>query len=118
MGRAGPILSDMAKAPDMHELDKRMIHLEGDMNTMRSDFKAAQSGLEGALERLRADMADWKTDMADWKTDMADWKTDMVERDKDNQRWTVGFGVAQIVLTIAVLGAGFAFLGILIGLPG
>jgi len=104
MGRAGPILSDMAKAPDMHELDKRMIHLEGDMNTMRSDFKAAQSGLEGALERLRADMADWKTDM--------------VKRDKDNQRWTVGFGVAQIVLTIAVLGAGFAFLGTLIGLPG
>jgi len=33
------------------------------------------------------------------------------------RRTSVGFGIAQIVLTIAVLGAGFAFLGILIGLP-
>jgi len=58
-------------------------------------MKTLQSDLQGTLERFRADMADWKTDMA--------------RRDKDNQRWTVGFGIAQIAITIAVLGAGFAF---------
>ncbi len=39
------------------------------------------------------------------------------KRDRDNQRWTIGFGIAQIVLTVAVLGAGFAFLSALIRLP-
>ncbi len=66
------------------------------MNTMQADLSAT-------LERFRADMAAHREDAA--------------KRDKDNQRWTVGFGIAQIVLTVAVLAAGFAFLGILIGLP-
>ncbi len=48
---------------------------------------------------------------------LAGMEADMVKRDKDNQRWVVGFGLAQMVLTVAVLAAGFAFLGILIGLP-
>ena len=51
---------------------------------------------ESAIDRLRADME---------------------KRDKDNQRWIVGFGVAQLVIIIAIIAAGFAFLGILIGLP-
>ncbi len=55
-----------------------------------------QAKNESALDRLRADIS---------------------RNAQDNQRWTVGFGIAQIVLTLAVLGAGFAFLGILIGLP-
>ena len=59
-------------------------------------MKTMQAGNEGALDRLRADMA---------------------KNAKDNQRWTVGFGIAQIVLTVAAPGAGFAVLGILIGLP-
>ncbi len=58
---------------------------------------------EGALDRLRADLA---------KRDV-----EAAKRDKDNQRWVVGFGIAQMVLTITILAAGFAFLGILIGLP-
>ncbi len=57
-------LGAMKEAPDNHELDKRLIRLEGRMETMRSDLQAT-------LERLRADMANWKTDMANWKTDMA-----------------------------------------------
>ena len=59
---------------------------------------------ESALDRLRADMARRDVEAA--------------KRDKDNQRWVVGFGMAQMVLTITILAAGFAFLGILIGFPG
>jgi len=47
---------------------------------------------------------------------MAQRDTDTHKRDKDNLRWTVGFGVAQIAVTIAVLAAGFAFLA-LAGIP-
>ncbi len=54
-------------------------------------MKTLQSDLQGTLERFRADMA---------------------RRDKDNLRWTVGFGVARIAVTIAVLVAGFAFLAL------
>ena len=50
---------------------------------------------ESALDRLRADMA---------------------RRDKDNLRWTVGFGIAQIAITVTILAAGFAFLA-LVGIP-
>ncbi len=88
--------------PTNHKLSERIAVLEERMKTLQSD-------LQGTLERFRADMADWRTDMADWKTDMA-------RRDKDNQRWTVGFGIAQIAITIAILGAGFAFLA-LVGIP-
>ncbi len=84
------------------ELEKRHAVLEERMKTNYAET-------ESALDRLRADIANWKTDMADWKTDMA-------KRDKDNLRWTVGFGVAQIAITIAVLAAGFAFLA-LAGMP-
>jgi len=65
-------------------------------------MKTLQSDLQGTLERFRADMARRDTDMA--------------RRDKDNLRWIVGFGIAQIAITIAVLGAGFAFLA-LVGIP-
>ena len=74
--------------PTNHELSERVAVLEEKMNT--------------SYERLMADMARRDTEMA--------------RRDKDNQRWTVGFGIAQIAITIAVLGAGFAFLA-LVGIP-
>ena len=48
--------------------------------------------------------------------EMANWKTEMAQRDKDNLRWTVGFGITQIAVTIAVLAVGFAFLA-LVGIP-
>ncbi len=87
----------MGDAPDINALSERIAVLEERMETRQAEY-------ESALDRLRADMAAHREDAA--------------KRDKDNQRWTVGFGIAQIVLTVAVLGAGFAFLGILIGLPG
>jgi len=92
-----------------HELAKEVAVLRADMNTNYAET-------ESALDRLRADMADWKTDMADWKTDMARRDTDMARRDKDNLRWTVGFGIAQIAVTVTILAAGFAFLA-LVGIP-
>ncbi|MCY4051281.1 MAG: hypothetical protein OXF60_07295 [Gammaproteobacteria bacterium] len=81
--------------PTNHELSERIAVLEEKMNT--------------SYERLMADMARRDTEMARRDTEMA-------RRDKDNQRWTVGFGIAQIAITIAVLGAGFAFLA-LVGIP-
>jgi len=36
---------------------------------------------------------------------------------KDSHQWTVGFGMAQIVLTVAIPVAGFAFPDIRVGLP-
>ncbi|MCY4259599.1 MAG: hypothetical protein OXC91_04975 [Rhodobacteraceae bacterium] len=66
---------------------------------------------------METKQAEYRTDIARLAETMANWKTGMAQRDKDNQRWVVGFGLAQMVLTVAVLAAGFAFLGILIGLP-
>ena len=81
--------------PASHELSERIAVLEEKMNMNYAET-------ESALDRLRADMADWKTDMA--------------RRDKDNLRWTVGFGIAQIAVTVTILAAGFAFLA-LVGIP-
>ncbi len=58
-----------------------------------------------------------ETKQAEYRTDIARLAETMAQRDKDNQRWVVGFGIAQMVLIVAILAAGFAFLGILIGLP-
>jgi len=65
---------------------------------------------ESAIDRMNTMLADFRTESANREKETA-------QREKENQRWIVGFGIAQIVLTIAVLGTGFAFLGILIGLP-
>jgi len=81
--------------PANHEISERIAVLEERMKTNYAET-------ESVLDRLRADMADWKTDMA--------------RRDKDNLHWTIGFGIAQIAVTIAVLAAGFAFLA-LVGIP-
>ncbi len=67
--------------------------------------------------RIDARLAGMEADMAKRDADMAKRDVEAVKRDKDNQRWVVGFGIAQMVLTVAILAAGFAFLGILIGLP-
>ncbi len=48
---------------------------------------------------------------------LAAMRKEAAQRDKDNLQCTIGFGIAQIAITIAVIGAGFAFLGLLIGLP-
>ncbi len=81
---------------DHHEFDKRLAVLEERMNTQLAKN-------ESAIDRLRADMERRDKEAA--------------SRDKDNQRWIVGIGIAQLVIIIAIIAAGFAFLGILIGLP-
>ncbi len=63
---------------------------------------------------MRADLA---ATLEGFRADIARGREDAAKRDKENQRWVVGFGIAQMVLTISVLGAGFAFLAVLIGLP-
>ena len=55
--------------------------------------------------------------LAGMQADMAKRDVEAAKRDKDNQRWVVGFGIAQMVLIVAILAAVFVFLGILIGLP-
>ncbi len=100
----------MSDARDTQALSERVAVLEERMNTLQADLSAT-------LERFRADMAAHREDAAKHREDAARRWEDVAKRDKDNQRWTVGFGIAQVVLTVAVLGAGFAFLGILIGLP-
>jgi len=47
---------------------------------------------------------------------MAVHREDITKRDRYNRRRTVGFGIARIVLTFAVPGAGSAFPGILMGM--
>jgi len=79
----------MGDAPDNHALSERIAVLEERMKTMQADYR----------------------------TDIARLAEDMAKRDKGNQRWVVGFGIAQIAITIAAIGGGVAFLGILIGLP-
>ncbi len=82
--------------PTPHQLSERIVRLEGELKASRAENDAMESRIDARLAGMEADM---------------------VKRDKDNQRWVVGFGLAQMVLTVAVLAAGFAFLGILIGLP-
>ncbi|MCY4167966.1 MAG: hypothetical protein OXE82_06765 [Rhodobacter sp.] len=86
----------MTDTPDTRGLEKQLALVQKDMEIMRADLAAT-------LEGFRADIARGREDAA--------------KRDKENQRWVVGFGIAQMVLTISVLGAGFAFLAVLIGLP-
>ncbi len=93
----------MISDPDMHDLAQQIIRLDGAIKTSRAENDAMESRIEARLASMEANMAHWKTDMA--------------QRDKDNLRWTVGFGIAQMLITVAILGAGLAFLGILLGLP-
>jgi len=86
----------MTDTPDTRGLEKQLALVQKDMEIMKADLTAT-------LEGFRADIARGREDAA--------------KRDKENQRWVVGFGIAQMVLTISVLGAGFAFLAVLIGLP-
>ncbi len=58
-----------------------------------------------------------KTVHAEYKTDIARLAEAMAKREQDNQRWTVGFGITQVVVTLSALGAGFALLSITIGSP-
>ncbi|MCY4007775.1 MAG: hypothetical protein OXE84_13290 [Rhodobacteraceae bacterium] len=93
----------MSEEPTLHELAKLCAVLEERMNTKMAENETLKADLAATLSGMRADMATHREDAA--------------KRDKDNQRWVVGFGIAQMVLTVTVLAAGFAFLGILIGLP-
>ncbi len=123
----------MTDEPHIHDLARQIARLEGQLEAQEERMKTMTAENEGALDRLRSDMAKRDADMAAGlakrdadlaadiaKRDVEAAKRDVeaAKRDKDNQRWVVGFGIAQMVLTITVLAAGFAFLGILIGLPG
>ncbi len=73
---------------------------------------------------MKTNQAEYKTDIARLAEAMARRDAELARRDtelaknaQDNQRWTVGFGIAQIVLMLSMLGAGFAFLSITIGSP-
>ncbi len=105
----------MTDGPNIHDLAQQIARLAGQLEAQEERMKTMTAENESALDRLRADLAKRDVDMA---ADLAKRDIEAVKRDKDNQRWVVGFGLAQMVLTIAILAAGFAFLGILIGLPG
>ncbi len=100
----------MSEEPTLHELAKLCAVLEERMNTKMAENETLKADLAATLSGMRADMATHREDAAKRDAEAA-------KRDKDNQRWVVGFGIAQMVLTVTVLAAGFAFLGILIGLP-
>ncbi len=104
----------MTDDPHIHDLAQQIARLEGQLEAQEERMKTMTAENEGALDRLRADLAKRDVDMA---ADLAKRDVEAAKRDKDNQRWVVGFGIAQMVLTITILAAGFAFLGILIGLP-
>jgi len=93
----------MDDTPDNRELAHRIELLKKDFDVLKADISAKLDENKGAMDRLRADM-----EKRDKET---------IQRDKDNQRWIVGVGIAQLVIIIAIIAAGFAFLGILIGLP-
>jgi len=61
--------------------------------------------------------AEYRTDIARLAEDMAKRDAESARRDKENQRWAIGFGIAQIAITIAAIGGGIAIHGLLIGLP-
>ncbi|MCY4153657.1 MAG: hypothetical protein OXE94_15715 [Aestuariivita sp.] len=75
----------------------------GEIEAIKARNEAMESRIDAKLTDLQADMATSREDVA--------------KRGKDNLRWTIGLGIAQIAITVAVIGAGFAILGLLIGLP-
>ncbi len=81
--------------PANHELAKEIAVLRQTMETHKQEYK---------------------TDIARLAEQMARRDAESHKRDQASLRWTVGFGVAQIAVTIAVLAAGFAFLA-LVGIP-
>ncbi len=93
-----------------HETEIAIAELKGELKASRAENEAMESRIDARLAGVDASLALMREDAARRDADAA-------KRDKDNQRWIVGFGIAQVVLTAAVLAAGFAFLGILIGLP-
>ncbi len=107
----------MSEEPTLHELAKLCAVLEERMNTKMAENETLKADLAATLSGMRADMATHREDAAKRDAEAAKRDAEAAKRDKDNQRWVVGFGIAQMVLTVTVLAAGFAFLGILIGLP-
>ena len=81
----------MTSDPDMHDLARQIVRLDGEIKTSRAENDAMESRIEARLAGMQAHMADWKADMADWKADMA-------RRDKDSQRWVIGLFIAAIVI--------------------
>ncbi len=111
-----------------HETEIAIAELKGELKTSRAENEAMESRIDARLAGVDArldtrlagvdaSLALMREDAARRDADAARRDADAAKRDKDNQRWIVGFGIAQVVLTVAVLAAGFAFLGILIGLP-
>jgi len=85
------------------ELNARVARLEERIETMKAD--------------LTATLESFRTDQAVLREDMAKRDAESAKRDKGNQRWVVGFGIAQIAITIAAIGGGATILGLLIALP-
>ena len=104
-----------------HETEIAIAELKGELKASRAENEAMESRIDARLAgvdaRLDTRLAGVDASLALMREDAARRDADAAKRDKDNQRWIVGFGIAQVVLTVAVLAAGFAFLGILIGLP-
>ena len=88
--------------------------LKGDLKAIRAENDAMETRIDASLDRLRTDI---RADMEKRDKETIQRDKETIQRDKDNQRWIVGVGIAQMVIIIAIIAAGFAFLGILIGLP-
>ena len=89
--------------------------------TEEHDNALAMAELKGEIkaleERMETKQAEYRTDISHLAEKMAERDKEAAQRDKDNLRWTVSFGIAQIAITVAVIGGGVAILGLLIGLP-
>ena len=70
--------------------------LRGGLKAVKAEYEAMESRIDASLARMHEDAA---------------------RREAQSQRWTIGFGIAQIAITIAAVGGGIAILGLLIGLP-
>ncbi len=110
--------------PDMHDLARQIIRLDGAIKTSRAENDAMESRIEARLAGMEANMAHWKTDMAHWKTDMANWKTDMAQRDVDATNVAARRDAdaakreTRMLLAMAgMIGLAVTILGILITLP-
>ncbi len=82
--------------------------LEGEMKAIRAENEAMETRIDAKLTALGSAMDKQQATLL----------AEIAKRDKDSQRWTIGFGIAQIAITIAAIGGGVAILGLLISLPG
>ena len=85
--------------PDMHDLAKQIVRLEGEIRTSRAENDAMESRIDARLAGMQADMAKLETDAAKRETDA-------VKREKQ-----------QLLAIAALIALATTILGILISLP-